>query len=121
MNSCLRVILCCLVVFVSQAGAGVADVENVKVEKTGENTFSFQVTLSHGDEGWDHYADSWEIFDEKGTLLATRILHHPHVNEQPFTRGLTGVHIPGDVSRVTVRGHDNIHGYGGSTFEVELP
>ncbi len=47
------------------------------------------VTLSHGDTGWDHYADGWQVIGADDTVLGTRVLHHPHVNEQPFTRSLT--------------------------------
>ena len=48
-----------------------------------------QVTLSHPDTGWDHYADGWEVLAADGTRLGLRTLLHPHVTEQPFTRSLT--------------------------------
>jgi hypothetical protein len=41
--------------------AGEADVIGVEVKKIGENTYYFTVTVSHNDEGWEHYADKWEI------------------------------------------------------------
>ena len=47
------------------------------------------VTLTHPDTGWDHYADLWQVYAPDGTLLAERVLAHPHVNEQPFTRATT--------------------------------
>jgi hypothetical protein len=56
-----------------------------------------------------------------GTLLATRTLMHPHVDEQPFTRNLSGVAIPGSIDEVEVRAHDTVHGYGGKTVTVKLP
>lgn len=46
------------------------------------------VTLAHPDTGWDHYADGWRIEAEDGTVVGTRKLLHPHVEEQPFTRSL---------------------------------
>ena len=46
------------------------------------------VTLSHPDTGWDHYADGWEVLDEAGQRIGLRVLAHPHVAEQPFTRSL---------------------------------
>jgi len=46
------------------------------------------VTLSHPDTGWDHYADGWEVLDARGARLGLRVLAHPHVDEQPFTRSL---------------------------------
>jgi hypothetical protein len=51
---------------------------------TGSGVYRFSVTVRHADEGWDHYADRWEVLTSDGTLLATRTLYHPHVNEQPF-------------------------------------
>lgn len=52
------------------------------------------VTLAHPDTGWDHYADGWRIEAEDGTVIGTRELLHPHVEEQPFTRSLTVNNLP---------------------------
>ncbi len=52
--------------------------------------WTVDVTLSHGDTGWDDYADGWRIEDASGAVLGTRELLHPHVTEQPFTRSLVG-------------------------------
>lgn len=101
--------------------AGEADVVEVYVKKTGDNVFHFSVAVRHQDEGWNHYADKWEVVAPDGTVLGTRVLHHPHVNEQPFTRSLSGVKIPDDIEAVTVRAHDSVHQYGGKTVAVELP
>jgi len=101
--------------------AGEADVVDVKVEKTGTNTFTFAVTVRHADTGWDHYADRWEILGPDGSVLATRVLTHPHVEEQPVTRSLDNVHIPPGVTKVRIRAHDKVHEYGGSEREINLP
>ena len=101
--------------------AGEADVVDVKVEKTGPNTFTFAVTVRHADTGWDHYADRWEILGPDGSVLATRVLTHPHVEEQPVTRSLDNVHIPPGVTKVRIRAHDKVHEYGGSEREINLP
>jgi len=101
--------------------AGEADVVKASAVKDGDNRYGFTVAVAHQDTGWDHYADKWEILDPEGTLLGTRILHHPHVHEQPFTRGLSGVAIPGHIKTVTVRAHDSVHAYGGKTVSVKLP
>ena len=100
---------------------GEADVVKASAAKDGDNRYSFAVTVYHQDTGWDHYADKWDILDPDGTILGTRILHHPHVNEQPFTRGLGGVAIPSHIKTVVVRAHDSVHGYGGKTATVPLP
>ena len=68
--------------------------------------------MRHADEGWDHYADLWQIETPDGEILGERVLAHPHVNEQPFTRSLSGVRIPDSLDRVTVRAHDSVHGFG---------
>lgn len=101
--------------------AGEVDVLGVTVKLSAAGAYRFDVTLGHGDEGWDHYADAWEIRDGDGAVLARRVLAHPHVNEQPFTRGLGGVKLPVGLAQVTVAGHDSVHGYGGIEMIVELP
>lgn len=71
----------------------------------------FDVTLSHPDTGWDHYADGWRIELADGTVLGTRELAHPHVEEQPFTRrGYIVVPVEGDAG-VFVRASCNLHGW----------
>lgn len=99
---------------------GEVDVVKVVVQPDGSGTYRLDVTLVHNDTGWDHYADRWEILDSKGKVLATRVLMHPHVNEQPFTRSLSGVVFPGDIHELTVRGHDSVHGYGGQEITEKL-
>jgi hypothetical protein len=101
--------------------AGQADVVDVKVEQSFDHSYRFEVSVRHDDEGWNHYADRWEVLAPDGTVLATRVLMHPHVDEQPFTRSLAGVRIPEGISTVTIRAHDLVHGYGGETVTLELP
>ncbi|MES9946288.1 MAG: hypothetical protein ABW080_15135 [Candidatus Thiodiazotropha sp.] len=103
------------------AYAGEADVIDVEVRKRGSNLYDISVTVQHQDAGWDHYANRWEVLDEKGAVIGTRTLHHPHVNEQPFTRVLPGLTIPADIKTVTIRSHDSVHEYGGKTITVGLP
>ena len=97
-----------------------ADVVGVKATPGSNATWRFDVTVRHDDAGWDHYADAWDVLGPDGTVLGTRKLLHPHETEQPFTRSLSGVAIPGDVSEVTIRAHDSVHGYGGAEMTVEL-
>ena len=52
--------------------------------------------------------------------LFTRLLLHPHENEQPFTRSQGGIVIPPDVTEVTVRAHDLVDGWGGHEVVVDL-
>lgn len=101
--------------------AGEADVIAVDVSCSDSRVCRFDVTVRHADEGWEHYANRWEVLSPAGEILATRVLAHPHVNEQPFTRSLTNVSIPGELAEVIVRAHDLVHGYGGTERVVPMP
>jgi hypothetical protein len=76
-------------------------VEDVKASHQ-NGLWRFDVTLSHPDTGWDHYADGWQVVAPDGTVLGLRVLTHPHVTEQPFTRGLSGVSLPDHLTRVYI-------------------
>jgi hypothetical protein len=99
--------------------AGEADVVAVEVSRSG-SLYRFDVTVRHGDTGWDHYADGWDVVAPDGSVLGTRTLLHPHENEQPFTRSLSGVAVPAEITEVTVRAHDSVDGYGGAEMSVAL-
>jgi len=115
------ILMVCAAMFAAQpAIAGEADVVGVKAALQSDGIWRFDVTVRHADAGWDHYADKWDVVGPDGTVLGTRVLLHPHDNEQPFTRSLSGVAIPDAVTEVTVRAHDSEHGYGGAEMTVEL-
>jgi hypothetical protein len=101
------------------AFAGEVRILEVRVECPGSCTFA--VTLEHGDEGWNHYANQWDVVTLDDQVLKSRVLHHPHENEQPFTRSLSGVTIPPGVSQVKIRARDTVHGYSAQEFLVDLP
>ena len=103
------------------ARAGEADVVGAEAREIGDGVYRFQVTVRHADEGWDHYADAWEVVAPDGAVFATRVLAHPHVGEQPFTRNLSGVVIPDGIASVRVRARDSVHGHGGREVEVVVP
>lgn len=104
-----------------EANAGKADVVQVKITKSSSRSYHFDVTVKHGDTGWDHYANKWEVVGPDGKVLGTRVLYHPHVDEQPFTRSLSGVKIPEDAKTVSVRAYDLLHGAGGKEITVKVP
>jgi hypothetical protein len=117
-----KVITCipALLLLSISAFAGQAEITDVKVMKN-QDSFRFDVTLRHDDAGWDHYADGWEVLSPAGDILGKRVLAHPHVSEQPFTRSLPGVKIPQEMSTVSIRAHDSVHGYNKEVYEVSLP
>jgi len=106
---------------VNQSSAGEADVVKVKVVNENGRSYRFNVTVSHDDTGWKHYADKWDVLAPDGSVLGTRTLLHPHVEEQPFTRSLSGVQVPEGITEISVRAHDLVHGYGGKVIGVTLP
>ena len=106
---------------------GNADVTYVKAVLTNDGTWTFYVTVRHPDSGWEDYADGWDVLTPDGIVLKpdpaspfTRLLLHPHENEQPFTRSQSGIAIPPDVTQVRVRAHDLADGYGGREVVVNL-
>jgi hypothetical protein len=109
------------------AAAGTADVLAAKVTcrpAPGGRPASvchFSVTVKHADTGWDHFADRYDILGPDGRVLATRALEHPHVEEQPFTRGIGQVRIQWAVTSVEIRANDSVHGLGGRTLVFEIP
>lgn len=104
---------------VAPAFADQAKIERVMARQSG-NTWSFNVTIRHPDTGWDHYADGWSVNTTDGTELGFRKLAHPHENEQPFTRSLSGVTVPDGTSEVVIRAHDSVHGWSDETYTVKL-
>ena len=106
---------------VSAALADIADVIDVEVTRESADSYRFEVIIRSEETGWDKYADRWEVLGPDGERVGTRVLHHPHVDEQPFTRSLGGVAIPEAITEVTVRAHDSADGYGGAEMIVPLP
>lgn len=105
----------------SSVVADEAKIVDAKISASGgENSFRIDVTIKHADTGWDHYANQWDILDEQGELLGTRVLHHPHENEQPFTRSLS-LEIPPQVVTVTVVAHDSVHKDNPDTMQLAVP
>ncbi len=98
-----------------------AQIEYVKATESSNGSWRFDVTVRHNDEGWDHYADAWQVVDpQSGKILTVRVLAHPHETEQPFTRSQSGVKVPDDFTRVLVQAKCNVHGVGGSAILVDL-
>ena len=82
--------------------------------------WTISVSLRHPDTGWDHYADGWEVLAPDGTSLGLRVLAHPHVDEQPFTRSLSGVTIRAGLNRVHIRARCLTDGWSDTLFPLDL-
>lgn len=110
----------------NQASAD-ADVEFVRAVLGVDGTWTFHVTLRHPDTGWEDYTDGWDVLLPDETVLKkkesdpfTRLLLHPHENEQPFTRSQSGLVIPEGTILITVRAHDLRQGFGGKEIQIDL-
>lgn len=104
-----------------------ADVEFVRAVQADDGSWTFHVTVRHPDLGWEDYANGWDVLLPDGTVLKrngsdnfTRLLLHPHENEQPFTRSQSGLTIPEGSESVIVRAHDLVDSFGGREVEVDL-
>ncbi|MDJ0994436.1 MAG: hypothetical protein QNI90_12735 [Dinoroseobacter sp.] len=97
-----------------------AEIVDARIAQLGD-TWRADVTIRHGDTGWDDYADGWRVEAPDGTVLGTRTLYHPHVEEQPFTRSLSGIELPEALTEVRIRARTNTDGWAETTVAVALP
>ncbi|MBT3273535.1 MAG: hypothetical protein HN368_10285 [Spirochaetales bacterium] len=98
-----------------------AQVIQVEARLESKESWRFAVSVRHNDEGWDHYANLWEVVDPESSLLyGQRVLAHPHDTEQPFTRTLSGIEIPEGVTEVMVRAKCTDHPFAGKAVLVDL-
>ncbi len=109
-----------VIMVIPVAMAGEVEVVGAEATQQSDGSWRFSVTLLHDDNGWDHYADRWDVVGPDGTVYGERVLLHPHDNEQPFTRSLSGVVIPDNVDEVVIRGHDKVHELGGKEMTLKL-
>ena len=110
--------------FSAAPDAALADAPKViaaEASPNGDGTYTVSATIRHADTGWDHYADGFDVLAADGTVLAKRVLFHPHVDEQPFTRSVADVRVPVGIKAVIVRAHDKVHGDGSVTATAPLP
>ncbi|MCW8900397.1 MAG: hypothetical protein OQK75_03945 [Gammaproteobacteria bacterium] len=106
-------------IFINSAFAN--NVEIIKVVLTKQaGTWRADVTLKHADTGWEHYADSWRLVDSNGNEIGKRTLYHPHENEQPFTRTLSGFHLPKDKKIIFIEAHDLKHGWSPDRVKIDM-
>ncbi|MCW5730404.1 MAG: hypothetical protein KIT20_06590 [Alphaproteobacteria bacterium] len=107
----------------ASAGAGEADVVDVKVRLAGQRLYDFHVMVLSNDEGEAAFADRFEVLTRKGALLGVLELERPEGEEeaQPYLREIRGVAVPPDITEVIVRARHHPTGFGGQTMVVRLP
>ncbi|VAX25259.1 hypothetical protein MNBD_NITROSPINAE03-1946 [hydrothermal vent metagenome] len=110
-----------IVITASSSPASDVSIEKAHFSLQREGIWKVSVTLRHADEGWKHYADEWRVVNASNReVLGSRILMHPHVNEQPFTRSLSGVRIPANVRHVYIEAHDKSGGWSPDKLKVDM-
>lgn len=97
------------------------DVVGATARQSGTDRYDFDVTVSSPYDTPQRYADAFRVMSRNGRVFGERTLWHDHASEQPFTRDLYGVAIPGEFSTVVIQARDQKYGYGGKTFELHLP
>jgi hypothetical protein len=122
-NRCATILTASTIGISALSGAACADAPDVRAVSAhmDGSSWTFDVTISHPDTGWDHYASGWQILAPDGSVLGYRELTHPHVDEQPFTRVLSGVVIPQGTDYVLIRPRCTLDGWSGKTFRFDLP
>lgn len=98
-----------------------AQVVDAEIRRSG-SSWTVSATVRHADSGEDHYADLFVAVDPRTMrVLGERVLWHPHVHEQPFTRTMTGLDIPDGVDQVLIVARCNVHGFGGCGTALSVP
>ncbi len=118
-NYSIHIIACVFLVMPFVIQANEVSIQFAELEKQNA-TWRVNVTLSHEDSGWEHYADAWRVVTDEGTVLATRVLHHPHVDEQPFTRSQSGINIPTTSRVIFIEAHDKVHEWSKDRLRIDL-
>lgn len=96
------------------------DVIGATATRADDGTWTVSATLSSPYDSPERYADAWRVLGPDGDVYGIRELAHDHANEQPFTRSQSGIEIPDGVTVVTIEGRDQVSGWGGATFELDL-
>jgi hypothetical protein len=96
------------------------DVIDVEVTASPNGTWALAVTIRSPYDSPDRYAEAWRVLGPDGEEYGLRVLTHDHAGEQPFTRSVSAIEIPGGVTEVTVQGRDQLSDWGGATVLVNL-
>lgn len=108
-----------LLVTAQTAFADNATITGVRTSQT-DGLWTFDVTITHEDTGWGHFSDAWRILDKEGKEIGLRTLIHPHVDEQPLTRSLSGIQLPPGTTEVGIQTRDTMNGWASQITDVEI-
>lgn len=109
------------VLLTGMAWADSPQVVTSSATRDADGSWTISVSIQHPDTGWDHFANGWQVLTPDGAIIGYRELAHPHVDEQPFTRSLSGVKIPANVGAVLIRPHCTMDGWAAMPTMLVLP
>ncbi|WP_136636156.1 hypothetical protein [Pseudooceanicola onchidii] len=115
----IRAAVLSLMLTTPAALAGAPEIVGATAERSGMG-WKISVTLMHGDESWENFADGWEVLDMAGNRLGFRELMHPHTPDRPFTRSLPSVMIPDGTRKVQIRARCKADGWGDQVYLLKL-
>lgn len=115
----IRASLLSLILSAAPALASDPEIVSATAERAGMG-WKISVTLVHGDESWENYADGWEVLDMAGNQLGYRELMHPHTPDRPFTRSLPSVMIPDGTRKVQIRARCKEDGWSDQIYILKL-
>lgn len=78
-SATIRAVLAVLVVAtlsIAEARAGKADVVEAAAKRQADGSYVFVVTVRHADEGFEHFADRYDVVALDGMVIASRMLAH---------------------------------------------
>lgn len=96
-----------------------ANVLAVEATELYDGRYMFKVTLQHDDAGESGFADWWQVESRDGDRLGRRAFFRGRAGQQPFS-SLKRIAVPADEPCIVVRGHDQVHGYGGQAMVLAL-
>ncbi len=97
-----------------------ADVIEAKVKKSFGGKYVAYVKIDHKDEGYEHFADRWEIFDQNGKRLTIRIIFSPTTEKETIESYLYGFAVPEGTKKLIFKAHCNKDGWGGKEYVLNL-
>lgn len=123
MNVLRAAVLGVILLSLAALGTGIddpyeANVIGVDYEQYGQE-YAFWVTISDEDDGSNQsYPVWWTVETGEGDVIANHSIQQPVNGIRVESEGTYTV--PDDVRYLTVRGYDNVYGYGGESVEIDL-
>lgn len=107
--------------YAEQTNPRIADVQVKRDSSDQPGIYHIKVVIEHEDSGWEDYVEAWEVIGSDGQVLGVRPFFEPELDQPKTVSALSGVVIPEDVKKVTIRARKHPQGYQGEPVEVTIP